>query len=600
MKISQTFSQNISFRLFILVIATGFITAVCAPQENVNPADLVVLNGHILTVDDHFSEAQAVAIRDGIFVAVGGNSDVEPYIGAGTRVIDADGHTIVPGLFESHNHFTSAVRRELRTGRPFQQLGSIAEIQKYLREQTEQTPEGEWILLPRVDVTRIAEGRIPNSAELDEAAPNHPAVFNWQYADRQIQILNSAALEAAGITANTPVPEGGSIPIGDDGHPTGRLENSGELVNRFLQRETFTEEEYRDGLVRMMNNYHKVGITSIHDAGTNDSDYRTLYSMKENGRLSARVTLTMRMRGLDGTVQGTEEAIRGFNLEYGEGDDRLKVGPLKFRLDGGILYGTAFMREPFGDRALEFYGLDDAEYRGTPFYTPEEVENIIATGHRMGWQMSSHVTGDAGVDRILDAIEAVNARFDEPVQRYKVIHGYFAHEDTAERVARLGAGIDTQPAWYYLDGDALLEPLGEDRVARFMGLQTWLDGGAKVTINSDHMQGFDPNTSLNPYNPFLTMYVAVARRTTGGQVIGPENRVSRENALRMMTIDAAWFDYDENKRGSIEVGKLGDLAILTDNLMSVDEEAIKDILSIVTIVDGDIVYECEDNRLTMQ
>jgi predicted amidohydrolase YtcJ len=151
--------------------------------------------------------------------------------------------------------------------------------------------------------------------------------------------------------------------------------------------------------------------------------------------------------------------------------------------------------------------------------------------------------------------------------------------------------VDTQPAWYYKDGDALSTALGGTRLKSFIGVEDWRRGGVKVALNSDHMQGADPNSSLNPYNPFLTMYTAVTRKTETGLVIGPENRVSRADALRMMTADAAYLSFDEKRKGSIEVGKLGDLAILTDDLLTCDAERIKEIRAVVTVVGGKVVYE---------
>ena len=176
-------------------------------------------------------------------------------------------------------------------------------------------------------------------------------------------------------------------------------------------------------------------------------------------------------------------------------------------------------------------------------------------------------------------------------RRYTLIHAYFPNAETARRAARLGVCVDTQPAWYYKDGDALAQALGAHRLRSFIGLRVWRQAGVKVAINSDHMQGFDPNTSLNPYNPFLTMYTAVTRKTETGLVVGPEQRVSREEALRMMTIDAAHLSSDEGNRGSIEIGKLADLAILSDDFMTCEEERIKDVRSLVTIVGGRVVHE---------
>lgn len=585
-----------------LALIACFLLGACETDPADAPADMVIQNGRILTVDDDFSTAESVAITDGIFVAVGDNDDIEPYIGTGTQVIDAGGETVIPGLIETHSHATSAVSRELRAGRPFEQLTSIEEIQRWLRTQAEQTPEGEWIELPRVDVTRIEEGRIPVSEELDEAAPNHPAVFNWQYSDRQIQILNSVAMESAGITAETQAPEGGVIHIGDDGQPTGRLDDSGDLVDGYIESQSYTDEEYYDGLEHLLREYNKTGITSIFERSSDDGGYRDYQRLRDEGRLPVRATLTMRLRGLDGTVDGTREAIREFGLEYGDGDDHVRVGPLKFRMDGGVLYGTAYMREPYGEQAFDLYGFDDPQYRGSISHEQVAVENILYAGYDLGWQMSAHVTGNAGVDVVLDALEETNDRMGTQGDddRFTLIHAYFADPETANRVSRLGVGVDTQPAWYYMDGDALLEALGEDRMGRFIGLQTWQDGDAKVTINSDHMQGYDPNTSLNPYNPFLTMYIAISRKTTSDRVINPFQSITREEALRMMTSEAAWFSYDEEKKGSIEPGKFADLAILSDDFMNTPEENIKYIRSLLTVMDGEIVYQAEENDLHVE
>lgn len=581
-------------KVWLLSAFLGLLIGACSVTDDSTTADLVVINGKVLTVDNNFPQAEAFAIRDGIFVAVGTEDDIQPYIGNETRVIDAAGETVVPGLIETHTHAGAVVSRELSAGRPFEQLTSIEEIQGWLRTQVERTPEGRWIRLPRADVTRIKEGRIPNSEELDEAAPNNPAVFVWQYADRQIQILNTAAIKAAGITKDTPVPEGGKIHLDENGEPTGRVENSPGLTSEYMEQSPYTDEEYLDGLSRLLNEYNEVGITSIFERSSSPDVYQSFRALKKENRLPVRTTLTMRLRGLDGTKEKTEEAIESLGVEFGEGDEWVNIGPLKFRLDGGVLYGTAYMHEPYGENAFELYGIDDHEYRGTAAFSPEQVENIIQTGHEKGWQMSVHVTGDAGVDIILDAIEATDINQTNDDHRFTLIHAYFANRGAAERVKRLGVGVDIQPAWFYMDGDALLGALGEERLNHFIGLKEWKSEGAKVAINSDHMQGFDPDLSLNPYNPFLTMYTAISRRTSSGQLIGPEQKVSREEALRMMTIDAAWFSYDENKKGSIEVGKMGDFAILTDDLLTCDEETIKDIRSLLTVVDGEIVYESEE------
>ena len=194
------------------------------------------------------------------------------------------------------------------------------------------------------------------------------------------------------------------------------------------------------------------------------------------------------------------------------------------------------------------------------------------------------------MDRVLEALDRVNRDFPVKDQRYTLIHAYFPNPSAVRRAAELGVCVDTQPDWFYKDGDALANALGESRLKSFIGLADWANGSVKTAINSDHMHGLDPNKSLNPFNPFLAMYVAVTRRMESGRVIGPEQRVSREQALRMATIDAAYLGFDEKRKGSIEAGKLGDLTMLSDDLLTCDVERIKDIQALLTVVGGKIVH----------
>jgi predicted amidohydrolase YtcJ len=575
-----------SIHIFILLI-TLFTTERAARAAG-QPADLVVRNGKILTVDTTFSTAEAVAIRDGVIVRVGSNAEVRKLVGDRTRVIDAQGKTVIPGLIESHVHALGAARGE--AVQPFVQLGSIKEIQKWVRQQAEARPEGEWIQAPRVDVTRIRERRLPTRAELDDAAPRHPVVFNWQYASRQVQVVNSAALKAAGITRDTPNPAGGKIVKDDQGEPTGVLENPRALTARHLPAREVSEEAHLKELERLLRRYNEVGITSICERNSDVKGYRTYEKLKKADRLTARVNVTIGLRS-DGTVEGTQKWIKALPVKFGDGDDWVRVGPLKIAVDGGILYGTAYLRDPYGKQAAPLYGLTDAAYRGSLSLSADKVRNLIGAGHRLGWQMASHVTGDAGVDVVLDAVEAADQDSSIKDRRYTLIHAYFPNPAAVRRAAALGVCVDTQPAWYYKDGDALADALGGERVKSFIGLQDWLRGGVKVAINSDHMQGADPITSLNPYHPFLTMYTAITRQTESGLVVGPEQRVSREQALRLMTIDAAYLSFDEKRKGSIEVGKLGDLAILSDDFLTCDNRRIKDIRAVVTVVGGRVVHE---------
>jgi len=551
------------------------------------PADLVVLNGRVLTVDAAFRVAEAVAIRDGVFVLVGTSAQARALVGPRTRVVDAAGQTVIPGLIDSHVHALGVAESEARGA--FRDLRTIAEIQAWIREKTAAAPEGQWVFSPRVFPTRLAERRLPTRAELDDAAPRHPVVVDAAYAF----MVNTAALQAAGIGPDTSSPRGGSIVRDAQGRPTGLLRNVGGLLDRY--QAAGRPDRLLPALEDVHRRYNQVGITSVIERAADLAGYRAYAQLHEQGRQRVRATVTLRVDS-DGTVEGTEAFIRSLPLRFGDGDDRLRVGPLKIFADGGILAGTAFMREPYGPAAASLYGVADPSYRGFLTISADKIRNIMRTGNRLGWQMCAHVTGDAGVDAVLDAFAAADADHSIRDRRFTLIHAYFPTPEVARRAAALGVAVDTQPAWYYKDADALLPALGEPRLRPFLGLAEWLRAGVKVVLNTDHMFGVDPDHSLNPYNPFLTLYVAVTRRTQGGQVIGPEQAISREDALRMMTANAAWLSFEENRKGSIEVGKLGDLVVLSDDYLACPPERIKEIRALVTVLGGNVVYEAGGRR----
>lgn len=562
-------------------------------------ADTVVLNAKIVTVDAASSTAEAVAIRDGRFTVVGRNEQVRPLIGPRTKVIDAGGRTVIPGLIDSHVHATSVAAGE--SIQRFESLTSVGAIQRWLRDQTSRLPEGTWIWCPRLYPTRLEERRFPTRAELDAAAPRHPVVVDGAYA----LVLNTTALRTAGITRETPDPRGGAIARDAAGEPTGLLRNVGGLLSKF---QPSGKGGVLDHLERVHREYTRVGITSVIERGATPEQYRDYEALKRENRLHVRSTVTIRIpripvcpgeaaaaRGLDAKpckeqVDEISSFVKGLPFTFGAGDDMLKAGPLKVVADGGILIGTSFMREPYGMQARGLYGFDDPNYRGFATLTPQQLTAAVLVGQSLGWQMVAHVTGDAGVDAVLDAYEAALKQGGEG-RRHTLIHAYFVTPETARRAARLGVPVDTQPAWYYKDADALVSGLGEPRLSRFLGLRTWLDAKVHTAINTDHMFGTDPDTALNPFNPFLTMYAATTRLTEGGRVIGADQKVTREEALRMMTTEAAYLSFDEKTRGSIEPGKLGDLVILSDDILTCTPEQLRAMKVEKTILGGRVVYE---------
>ena len=431
--------------------------------------------------------------------------------------------------------------------------------------------------------TRLREHRFPTRKELDDAAPQHPVVVDAAYAFS----LNSVALRAAGITRDSADPPGGAIVKDDAGEPTGLLRNVGSLLDRFRPSSAGVP---LDVLEQVHQQYVAAGITSVIERGASLEGYGTYKALRRADRLRVRATVTIRIPRADDPAD-VERFIGSLPFRFGSGDEWLKVGPLKIVADGGILIGTSFMREPYGLGARQLYAVDDPRYRGFLTLTPQQIASAIGIGHRLGWQMVAHVTGDAGVDVVLDAIEQAQKEQPAPDRRHTLIHAYFVHPETAARAARLRVLVDTQPAWYYKDADALSNALGRERLAQFIGLRTWRRAGVDVAINTDHMFGLDANEALNPFNPFLTLYAAITRRTESGRVVSEAETVSREDALRMMTSAAARFSFDEKNRGSIEPGKLGDFVVLDDDLLTCPPERLRSIRADLTIVGGRVAFE---------
>jgi len=569
-------------RLAVLAVLLFAHPAGTPAQNSQAPADLVLLDGKVLTVDAQFSEARAFAVRDGRFIKVGSTAEIRPYIGSSTRVIEGRGRTVLPGLIDTHVHALTVAAEE--AAQPFKTLRSIGELQEWVRAEAARRSPGTWIWTPRTYPTRLREHRFPTRAELDAAAPNHPVAVDGAYA----LSLNSAALKAAGITRDTPNPQGGAVVKDAAGEPTGLLRNVGGMLSRFHAEAAAVPPP--DYLERVHQQYIATGITSVIERGATLDGYRAYEALQRAGRLKVRSTVTIRIPRANDAAE-VERFVSGLPVRFGSGDDWLKVGPLKIVADGGILIGTAFMREPYGAGARQLYAIDDPSYRGFLTLTPEQIKTAVAIGHRHGWQMVAHVTGDAGVDAVLDAYEGALKEQPSADRRHTIIHGYFVHPETAARAARLGVLVDTQPAWYYKDASTLAAALGRDRLAHFIGLNSLRKAGVEVAINTDHMYGLDRDDALNPFNPFLTMYAASTRRTESGDVIGGDEAVSRQEALRMMTSAAAKFSFDEKNRGSIEPGKLADFIVLDTDFLTSTPERLRATRPDLTVIGGRIAYE---------
>ena len=539
-------------------------------------ADLILHNGKIITADASFSIVEAVAVKDGRIVAVGRSADVlARERGAKTQVVDLKGQTVVPGLTDTHTHPLGAALSEHQT--PFAVLRDFADIQHYIRQQAARTPKGQWIQVPKTFPGRLTEMRMPDRSVLD-ATTEHPVFYDASYASA----VNSYVLKASGITRSTPDPQGARIVKDAKGEPNGILVGRAtSLIKDPPRPRSFTEQEQLAALEQMLKRYSASGLTSVGDRGTSAEAFALYSVLKKQNRLAVRVVMTARLR---------LEEIAKSTWTTGQGDDWLKWGSFKVGLDGGMNAGTAYMRQPYGPFGAQLYGIDDAANRGIINFTPDALLTIMRAAYDKGWQLSAHSQGGGAVDALLATFETLNKEKPIAPTRSHWIHASFMSPGAIAGAKKIGVIVDLQPDWLHFDGVSLSKVMSADAMRYFIPMKSLVNAGVIFAGGSDHMVGWDKNTAINAYNPFLGMWIAITRKTTQGVVINPAERLTREEALKMYTAWAAYLQHAEKDRGSIEVGKLGDLVVLDRDYLTCPEDQIKDIAPVMTIVGGRTVY----------
>ena len=546
-------------------------------------ADIIYTNGKIITVSRDQPIVEAVAIRGNRFLAAGSASEVMRTAGPSTRRVDLHGLTVVPGLIESHTHPIKAALSEQYTEIPI--LHSIVDIQEFVRKEAKRLPPGELIFVPKVYPSRLTEHRYPTRYELDAAAPGRRVMCDNDYAS----VLSSAVLKEAGITRDTPQPVNGKLIRDSRGEPTGLILGWTELLSKYRKSRPVSQDDMVWAIEKMQHAYNAAGITSTSDRAQQPEGFRAYQEVHSKGKMTVRTNVTYYTTA-PGTPKDVEAEIRRIPFKTGWGDEWLKVGPLKTTIDGGILIGTAYLREPYGLNTL-LYGYIDPDWRGVLAITKEKLAAFVRTGTELGSQMTSHATGGAGADLLLETYEAVNKDIPIKGRRFNLMHANFPNASTIERAAKLGIVFDSQIAWLHCDADAIKDVFGPERMKDFLPFRSLIDAGVVVVGGSDHMIKFDSRNAINPYHPFYGMWMAVTRKTTSGAVINPEQRVTREEALRMWSINGAYDTFEENIKGSIEAGKLADMVIIDRDYLTCPEDEIRNIQALETIVDGKTVFK---------
>jgi predicted amidohydrolase YtcJ len=533
-------------------------------------AEQVFVNADVVTMNPALPSAQAFALLDDRFAAVGSNQELRRWAERQSRVVDLGGHTVVPGFIESHSHPSLYALTLLQADCRTPPCGTVAEVKARVKTMAEALGANRWARGWGYDDTLIAERRHLNRSDLDDAAPANPVLVS--HVSGHLAYANSLALAISGIHPGTPQPRGGEIQLDERGVPTGLLKEHAaqELVLEHVP--PYSTAELKAALCGTMRRYHQAGITSSHDAAVGyfregRQVFQAYGELEEEGRLELRIYLNV-----------VEEFYRdlpllGMEARFGSG--RLRLGCVKLFQDGSIQALTAALEEPY----------QNAPGRQGDLIHPQEVlDELVEHYHRRGIQVAVHANGGRAIESTLQALERAQRLHHRDDARHLIIHCQLASRDQIRRMKRLGVvpSFFVNHVYYWGDRHVALF-LGPERAARIDPLGAAVQEGLIFTLHSD--------LPVTPVDPLFSMHCAVNRRTRKGMVLGPEERISPVEALRAYTVHGAYCSFEENAKGSIEVGKVADFVVLSENPLRVAPERIRELRVLRTVLGGRTVYE---------
>ncbi|MGQ9564191.1 MAG: amidohydrolase [Thermogutta sp.] len=569
---------------WVMVVASTLLTVYPATSEE--PPQWIFHHGQIVTVDRDFRVAEAMAIRDDRIVAVGKNEDVLPLAGSDAQIVDLQGKMVLPGLIDSHSHPPEAAVFEFDHEVPT--METIADVLAYIRQRASVLPEGEWIVIQQVFVTRLKDRRFPTRQELDEAAPKHPVMFRTG----PDAALNSLALQLSGIDRNFQITDGKPGLIERDpitGEPTGILRSCTRLVKVKSSARSPSAEERREALRALLRAYNEVGLTSVTDRGATNATIDLYSQLLDRNELTCRIFLTYYVDAQQ-PLEKIEAAIKtAVSHPLHQYNPWLWLRGFKFYLDGGMLTGSAYMRQPWG--VSKIYGISDPEYRGVLFLDAEKLYQIVKLALANGLQPTAHAVGDGAVLALAEAYARVNQEFSVRPLRPCICHANFMSLEAIELMAKCGIVADMQPAWLYQDGATLRDHFGIDRLRYFQPYRTLVERGVTVGGGSDHMQKLGRRRSINIYDPWLGIWTVLTRLPRWSDVpLHPEEIISRQEAIRLYTINNAFLTFQEDKKGSLEPGKYADFIIIDRDVLQCPVDDVADTQVLETWVGGKKVF----------
>ena len=567
--------HNYSRREFVGLTGSGIVglagsrLAFGAPVEDARDADLVVFGAKVYTVDAALPKAEAFAVKNGRFSAVGSNVEIKSLTGKKTQTFDATGMTVVPGFIDCHNHVRGEiVLYEVVVGNPFEvEFVTIASVIDKLRVRARETPPETWVDGYFFDDTKVKDKRELNVRDLDQVSKDHPVAVHHR--GGHTAFYNSKALELAHINKDTPNPPGGTFDRDSNGELNGRVTDKAmDVVNRVGKRPVFTTEQEqqreRDGLAHMSKQFARYGVTTVHHQS---GSLRALQDVRARGDLRHRVSYEANGRELDAMISG--------GLMTGFGDEWIRLGATyEHTVDGSFSERTMALSTPYPGVV--------PPYQGNVTDTQDSLNTWVERVHRAGIQVNCHANGDVAIDMVLTAVERAQSLFPRKDARPKITHCTLINDDLVRRIKAAGIvpALFTTYAYYNSDKFGFY---GEEMMKRCMAFRTLLDAGVPVAAGSD----FNPG----PFDPRMAIQGMVTRTGWDGKTWGANQRITVDEALRVNTLNGAYNSHEETIKGSITPGKLADFVVLADDLHTMDTGKIKDVAIVRTVVGGATVYQ---------
>ncbi|MCL4523137.1 MAG: amidohydrolase [Acidobacteria bacterium] len=557
--------MRFSFAMCLLFLLGASVARAGEPKP---PADLVVLNGKVWTVDPAMPRAEAIAVVGERIAAVGSNEEIKKWVGPNTRTIDARGKSVLPGMIDAHVHFSTGGFDI--SGVQLKDTRTREEFARRIGEHAKKLAKGEWMLGGTWDHENWPGAPLPTREWIDALTPDNP-VFVSRY-DGHMALANTLALRLAGVTRDTPVPAGGEIVKDANGEPTGVFKDAASsLVYRVIPDPT--EEQLTRAVKAALTEAARFGVTSMHDISS-AADVRVYQ------QLLARSELTARIYCITPIQQWEAPARTGIRANFG--NKWIRVGALKGFADGSLGSTTALFFEPYVD-APNTTGLPNQM-----MFPEGNMQKMALGADRAGLQLAIHAIGDKAIRMILDTfaeVEKQNGRRDTP-RRWRIEHAQHMHPDDFVKFARLGVIASMQPYHAIDDGRWAEKRIGHERGKMTYAFRTFLDKGVKLAFGSDW--------TVAPLNPMTGIYAAVTRATLDGKNPGgwyPQQKISLAEAIEAYTMGSAYAEFAEREKGSLTAGKLADIVVLDADLFAIAPERLKDAKVVSTVVGGRVVFE---------